>query len=83
MFAFSLGAFPSQAQLPRRGTSALFLPVTRKEAEKGGGAGWLLFLSHLLALQRLDLSRAPFRLRPESWELWVAMVEGLGRRNCV
>lgn len=42
---FFLGAFPSQAQLPLSGISALFLPVTTKEVQKGGGAGWLPAIS--------------------------------------
>lgn len=41
---FFLGAFPSQAQLPLSGISALFLPVTTKEVQKGG-AGWLPAIS--------------------------------------
>lgn len=68
---FFLGAFPSQAQLPLSGISALLLPVTTKEVQKGGGAGWLPAISpfYLLTPQLLDLSQ----LCLEPWDLWVAM----------
>lgn len=76
---FSLGAFPSQAQLPLSGTSALFLPITTKEVQKGGGAGWLPAIT--LPFPPAHPAASGPLICPESWKLRVAMMEGVNKKE--